>query len=137
VPSNEDHSEIGGTKLVIETWELVMMLGPVDSGTISDADVGLALDMFEVITAGKVDWVGIATVLNRRSEDGIETVASGPTVIETLNIAHNCATTVNVSERCQYQRQLHSAGRCTLLVCTIASCDGAIVHSFNIHVICT
>lgn len=97
VPSNEDHSEIGGTKLVIETRELVMMLGPVDSGTISDADVGLALDMFEVITAGKVDWVGIATVLNRRSEDEVETVASGPTVIGTLNIAHNCATTVNVS----------------------------------------
>ncbi len=143
----EDDSETGGTELVIETLELVMVLRAfvgfevlvwfIDQVTVSDADVGVAADVLEVITAGKVDWVGIATVLNRRSEDGIETVASGPTVNGTLNIAHNCATAMNVSGRCQSWQQLHSAGRYTLLVCSIARCYGAIVHSFNIHVICT
>jgi len=103
----EDDSETGGTELVIETLELVMVLRAfvgfevlvwfIDQVTVSDADVGVAPDVLEVITAGKVDWVGIATVLNRRSEDGIETVASGPTVNGTLNIAHNCATAMNVS----------------------------------------
>jgi len=139
-----DDSETGGTELVIETLELVMVLGAfvgfdemLDPGTISDGDVEVAVDVLEVITAGKVDWVGITNVLNRGSEDGIETVASGPTVTGTLNIAHNCATAVNVSERRQLWQQLHSAGRYTLLVCSIARCYGAIVHSFNIHVICT
>jgi len=99
-----DDSETGGTELVIETLELVMVLGAfvgfdemLDPGTISDGDVEVAVDVLEVITAGKVDWVGITNVLNRGSEDGIETVASGPTVTGTLNIAHNCATAVNVS----------------------------------------
>lgn len=73
-----------------------MLPWPVDPGTYSDTDVA-ALEAVDGITGGKLDCVGIATVLNKGYEV-VGKVASGPMVTGTLNIAHISATAAKVSK---------------------------------------
>ena len=61
-----------------------------------------ALDGTGVETGGRLDCVGIATVLNNGFVVDMDTVASGPIVIGTLTIAQSSATAENVTMTDQY-----------------------------------
>lgn len=49
------------------------------------------------ITGGRLDWVGIATVVSRGFDVVVRMVASGPIVMGTPKIAQSSATTKKVS----------------------------------------
>ncbi|KIW71608.1 hypothetical protein PV04_03751 [Phialophora macrospora] len=66
----------------------------VDPGTTELAE---ALDNTGVETAGKLDCVGIPTVLNNGLDVDMDAVASGPMVIGTPTMAQSSATAENVT----------------------------------------
>lgn len=90
---------------------------------------------------GRLDCVGIATVVSRGFDVVVRIVASGPIVMGTPKIAQSSATTEKVSVFGEYGVALINARLVlwasvpTLLVRIVTRSVGAIVHPLNIHIV--
>lgn len=95
VPPSEVDDELD-IVLDIEPDDVLARL--LDPDTYSDADFAGAFEEV-VITGGKLDWVGINTVLNNGLDVEVIAVASGPMVTGTLKMAQISAIAANVSAK--------------------------------------
>jgi hypothetical protein len=83
------------------------------------SELAEALEKMGVETAGKLDCVGIPTVLNNGFDVDMDAVASGPMVIGTLMMAQSSATAENVSVSRKFGREIITQDL-NLLSCSVA-----------------
>jgi hypothetical protein len=107
---------VGGATAVGGELSCVASEPVVDPGM---SELAEALEKMGVETAGKLDCVGIPTVLNNGFDVDMDAVASGPMVIGTLMMAQSSATAENVSVSRKFGREIKTQDL-NLLSCSVA-----------------